>query len=121
MKGRMYETTVYIYSTVHVPYCTVHHLIDVSHDLGVSTLVSSVLSVQDSLTGSVHLDLSDDNIGSRDGPLEGLSILLVVSASLDMNDVFLSVACKDLALGLVESSADHHDLIVLSHGKRTHL
>ena len=97
------------------------HLINVSHDLGVAALVSSVLSVEDGLARAIHLDLGDDHVGGGDRPLEGLAVLLVLSASLDVDHILLSVARHDLALRLVELSAHHHDLVVLAHGKRSHL
>ena len=92
-------------------------LIDISHDFGVLAFIGSVLSVEDLLARSVHLDLGDDHVGGGDRPLEGLAVLLVLRASLDMDHVFLSVARKDLALGLVEAATDHHHLIILADGE----
>ena len=106
----------------------IYNLINTSHIFNVSggelSLGGSglaVLAVQDSLSALVHLDLGDHNVGGVDADVDGLTIGLISSASLDVNHVFLSVHSGDLALALLEVAAGDQNLVVLADGEGSHL
>ena len=102
------------------------HLIDVSHSLGTcsagfASLTGTVLAVEDGLAALVHLDLCDNTVGSIDTALHSLTIGLISSDSLNVDDILLSVAGNHLAFLTSELANLNANLVILADGKRAYL
>lgn len=76
--------------------------------------LQAVLSVQKGLAALVHLDLGDLAVGSVDANVDGLTIGLVSSAALHVDDVLSSMNSNHLALLALEVTADNSHLIILA-------
>ena len=93
---------------------------DVGSRTGLANL-HAVLSVQDVLSGLIHLQLCDNAVRSINSNVNGLTIGLVSGATLDVDHVLLTVALNNLALLTLEGTAKDLNLILDSDGDRSHL
>lgn len=91
-----------------------------SGTLGLSNL-QAVLSVQNGLAASVHLDLGDLDIRGVNANMDGLAVGLVFCAALHVDHVLLSVHRRDLALLALEATTQDADLVILADGERANL
>lgn len=83
--------------------------------------LSAVLSVQDVLSGLVHLDLGDLDVGGVDADVDGLAVSLVSGAALDVDNILLTVALDNLSLLSLEATAENSHLILGSDGEGANL
>ena len=88
--------------------------------LGVLSLESrSVLSLEQSFSVLVELDLGDHDVGWVDAHCNRLTVSLLSANSLDVDDVLLTIALGDLSLSISEVTSNNHDFVFSSDGKRS--
>ena len=103
------------------------HLINAGHILYLHSRISSaalsraVLAIKDGFAGLIHLNFSDDAVGGVNTTVNGLTIDLISSASLDVDDILLTIAGDDLTLLSLELSSHDHDLVILADRQRANL
>ena len=98
---------------IHTTQVSTSHLRLAAVGLGV---LGTVLSVQDSLSGLVKSQLGDDAVGSIKTDINILTIGLLLGATLNVDNVFLSVDSGDLTLGTFKFTSGDHDFVISYDG-----
>lgn len=75
------------------------------------------LSLKESKTVLVDFDLIDDNVGSGDSDLDGLTVDLVTGDTFNMDDPFATVDLGDTTFVTLELTTHDLDFIILADGK----
>jgi hypothetical protein len=88
---------------------------------GTNALSALGLALKQGLTVLVHVQLGDDDVTGMNANRHSLTVDLLTSQAIYVDDVLAAIGLVDLALTTLVRPADDHDIVVLSHGHRTHV